>query len=334
MMSGMDRPLRAALALGSGGARGYAHIGVIEVLEERGVEIVEIAGSSMGALVGGLHAAGKLEQYTEWITTLTELQLLRLMDVSPRATGMMRAEKVFARMRELLEGALIEQLPVPFTAVATDLLARRAVWFQRGPVETAVRASVAIPGVFTPVVLNGRVLVDGGLMDPVPVAPTMSARADVIIAVDLGGARAGAHAQDLEGAPAKDSAEERPVEQWADRFRRRASDLFGQEGVRSLLRGVRVAPRHDDGTAFNEEPGQDLTGFDVMNLSLEAMQGLLTRYRLAGSSADLVITVSKDACRSFEFHRATEMIALGRTLAIDALEHSALVPGTRSPSSP
>lgn len=326
----VDRGTRVALALGSGGARGYAHIGVIDVLEERGVEIVAIAGSSMGALVGALQAAGKLESYTAWVTTLTELQLLRLMDIAPGAPGMMRAEKVFARMHELLEGALIEQLPVPYTAVATDLLARRAVWFQRGPVETAVRASVAIPGVFTPVVLNGRVLVDGGLMDPVPVAPTMSSHADVTIAVDLGGERYGATAQQADETPAKDSAEERPVEEWVDRFRHGASDLFDQEALRSLLSRLGVAPpRDEDEPNTSVDPGQDLRGFDVMNLSLEAMQSVLTRYRLAGNPADLVITVPKDACRSFEFQRAQEMIALGRTLAIDALEARAT--GTSPP---
>ena len=322
----MDPPIRAALALGSGGARGYAHIGVIQVLEERGVEIVAVAGSSMGALVGALHAAGKLEAYTDWVAPLTELQMLRLMDISLDARGLMRAEKVFARMHELLEGALIEELRVPYTAVATDLLARRAIWFQRGPVEAAVRASVAIPGVFTPLILNGRVLVDGGMMDPVPVAPTSSTASDVTIAVDLGGERTDAHAHDTEGGPARDSAE-RPVEEWADRFRSRASNLFDQESVRSLLSRLGVAPHRggeakvDDDTPEEVAPG--LRGFDVMNQSLEAMQSVLTRYRLAGNPADLVITIPKDACRSFDFHRATEMIALGRTLATDALEHGA-----------
>jgi NTE family protein len=303
------------------------------VLEERGVEIVAVAGSSMGALVGALHAAGKLEAYTEWVATLTELQMLRLMDISLNAQGLMRAEKVFARMHELLEGALIENLRVPYTAVATDLLARRAIWFQRGPVETAVRASVAIPGVFTPLILNGRVLVDGGLMDPVPVAPTTSTPADVTIAVDLGGERADARAQDTEGAPAKDSAAERPVEEWVDRFRGRASTLFDQDAVRSLLSHLGVAPHRGGGAGVDdgapEEIAPGLRGFDVMNQSLEAMQSVMTRYRLDGNPADLVITIPKDACRSFDFHRATEMIALGRKLATDALEHSALATRTR-----
>ncbi len=326
----MDQPVRAALALGSGGARGYAHIGVIQVLEERGVEIVAVAGSSMGAVVGGLYAAGKLDGYTEWVSDLTQFDVLRLLGVSLTAPGMIRAEKIFARMRELLDGALIEDLPVPFTAVATDLLARKAVWFQRGPVDAAVRASIATPGVFTPVMLNGRVLVDGGLMDPVPVAPTASARADVTIAIDLGGERGGLQ----EGSPARETAEERPVDEWVDRFRRGASNLLDRDLVRSLLSrfGSTSKPGADDEPDSAGEPDTLPAGlgrFDVMNQSLEAMQSVLTRYRLAGDPPDLLVTIPKDACRTLDFHRASEMIALGRELTIDALDGADLMP--RSP---
>ena len=316
----MDQPVRAALALGGGGARGYAHIGVIQVLEERGVEIVAVAGSSMGALVGGLHAAGKLGGYTEWVSGLTQFDVLRLLDVSLTAPGMIRAEKVFARMHELLDGVLIEDLPVPFTAVATDLLARKAVWFQRGPVEAAVRASIAMPGVFTPVMLNGRLLVDGGIIDPVPVAPTASARAGVTIAVDLGGERAGAQ----EASPAHETAEEGPVEEWAERFRRGASNLLDHDLVRSLLSRLGSRAGTDDATEASnvrlETLPAGLSRFDVMNQSLEAMQSVLTRYRLAGDPPDVLITVPKDACKSLDFHRAAEMIALGRDLAAEALD--------------
>ncbi|HEY5554557.1 MAG TPA: patatin-like phospholipase family protein [Cellulomonas sp.] len=123
---------RVALALGSGGARGYAHVGVIAVLEERGYEIASIAGSSMGALVGGLHAAGTLGPYTEWARTVTQRDVLRLLDLSIKGPGAIRGEKILARVSELLGTALIEDLAIPFTAVATDLLARREVWFQQG----------------------------------------------------------------------------------------------------------------------------------------------------------------------------------------------------------
>jgi len=322
----MERPTRAALALGSGGARGYAHIGAIQVLEEQGIEIVSVAGSSMGALVGGLYAAGKLDGYTEWVLSLTEFDVLRLLDVSLSAPGVIRAEKIFARVRELVDGALIEDLRVPFTAVATDLFARKAVWFQRGPVDVAVRASIAMPGVFTPVMLNGRLLVDGGLMDPVPIAPTASARADATIAIDLGGERTGVQ----DGAPARETSEERPVNEWIERFRRGASFLLDREMVRSMMSRFGGTP-----SSALEEPGPSigeslealpagLTKFDVMNQSLETMQSVLTRYRMAGNPPDVLVTIPKDACRTLDFHRASEMIELGRTLTIEALDRACL----------
>lgn len=324
----MNDPTRVALALGSGGARGYAHIGVIQVLEERGIEVVNVAGSSMGALIGGLYAAGKLEGYTDWVRGLSQLDVLRLLDVSLSAPGVIRAEKIFARVRELVGGALIEDLPVPFTAVATDLTARKAVWFQRGPLEVAMRASIATPGVFTPVMLNGRLLADGGLMDPVPIAPTASTRADATIAVDLGGERSGV----ADDAPERETAEERPIDEWVDRFRRGAAHVLDREMVRALtsrfggesasaLEAAEVAA--SAGEAFEALPA-GLTKFDVMNQSLEAMQSVLTRYRLAGNPPDVLVRIPRDACRTLDFHRAAEMIELGRTVTSAALDRSRL----------
>ena len=139
-----------ALALGSGGARGYAHIGVINELRERGYEIVGISGSSMGALVGGLQAAGKLDEFADWAKTLTQRAVLRLLDPAITAAGVLRAEKILDAVRDILGEATIEELPIPYTAVTTDLIAGKSVWLQRGPVDAAIRASIAIPGVIAP----------------------------------------------------------------------------------------------------------------------------------------------------------------------------------------
>ncbi|HEX2850993.1 MAG TPA: patatin-like phospholipase family protein [Acidimicrobiales bacterium] len=321
---------RVALALGSGGARGYAHIGAIEVLEERGFDIVGVAGSSMGALVGGLHAAGKLGEYTEWARTLTQLDVLRLLDPSLSAPGAIRAEKILARVSELLAGALIEDLPIPFTAVATDLFARKEVWFQRGPVDIAIRASIAIPSIITPVVLNGRLLADGGLMNPVPIAPTASVVADATVGIMLNGERRGAAAEAVADSPARETAEERPLDEWRERLRRGAAQLLDRELVRVVVNrfgghGEREPASAEDATdeGFGPLPA-GLGKFDVMNLSLEAMQAVLTRYRLAGYAPDVLVTVPKDACRSLDFHRANELIDLGRTLTAAALDRSGL----------
>jgi NTE family protein len=360
----MVQPTRVALALGSGGARGYAHIGAIQVIEERGYEVVGIAGSSMGALVGGLHAAGKLDDYTDWVRGLRQRDVVRLLDLSLSAPGAIRAEKILARVRDLLDGALIEDLPISFTAVATDLFARKEVWFQRGPVAAAIRASIAIPGVITPVMLNGRMLADGGVTNPVPIAPTSSSRADVTIAVSLGGESRSPGG----GAPVQETAEARPIEEWSDRFRSGASQLLDNDMVRSVLNrfggGTDLDPTDRAAAAVPVDPTEPVAAdavladvpvgpadappgsatsavpdtsedpfdvlpagvgkFDMMYQSLDAMQSVLTRYRLAGYPPDVLVTVPRDACRSLDFHRAAEMIELGRALTTEALDRAGL----------
>jgi NTE family protein len=333
-----DRPT-VALALGSGGARGFAHIGAIQVIEERGLDVISVAGTSMGALVGGLYAAGHLAEYTDWVEDLTQLDVVRLLDPSVSAPGAIRAEKVLARVRDLLDDALIEDLPIDYTAVATDLFARKEVWFQKGLVETAIRASIAIPGIITPVMLNGRLLADGGMMDPVPIAPTAAARADLTIAVSLSGADP--HGREAE--PVVAVAEEEPVEEWSDRFRRSASQLLDRDLVRSVVHRFGFDDEHEDradrddrddpssadaaakgvvvGEPFERLP-DGLSKFDMMNLSLDAMQSLLLRFRLAAYPPDVLVTVPKNSARTLDFHRADEMIALGRALTADALDHA------------
>jgi NTE family protein len=182
-------PPRVALALGSGGARGYAHIGVIEELQSRGHEIVSVAGSSMGALIGGVLAAGRLDEYTQWALGLSQRAVLRQLDPSRTTAGVLRAERIVAQMVELIGDHRIEDLAVEFTAVAVDLLAGREVWLDAGPLDRAIRASIGIPGVVTPLAVDGRLLVDGGVLDPVPVAATATSHADLVVAVSLQGQR-------------------------------------------------------------------------------------------------------------------------------------------------
>ncbi|GAC58245.1 hypothetical protein GOHSU_35_00400 [Gordonia hirsuta DSM 44140 = NBRC 16056] len=177
--------MQVALALGSGGARGYAHIGVIQELESRGHQIVGVSGSSMGALVGGVLAAGKLAEFSEWAQSLDQRAILRLIDPTLRAAGMLRAEKILNQVEEILGPVCIEDLEMAFTAVATDLVAGTSVWLQRGPVAAAIRASIAIPGLITPHVIEERLLGDGGILDPTPMAPLASVDADITIAVRL-----------------------------------------------------------------------------------------------------------------------------------------------------
>lgn len=308
-------PPKIALVLGSGGARGYAHIGVVQTLDDFGAEIVAVAGSSVGAGVGGMYAAGRLGDFTEWAVGLGQFEALRLMDVSLTAKGAIRGEKMFKVVGDLLGDTRIEDLPIEYTAVAVDLLTHREVWFQRGPLEVAIRASSAMPMFLPPVELNDRLLVDGGLLDPVPVAPVAAAGADLVVAVDLGGR---GPVTDWPVSASASEGDEDALEglrisaaKWFDSDllasvrRRLPADL--EDSVRTRLEGEREAKP--------DMPGS----LEVMQMSAEAMQAALTRHRLAAYPPDVMITVPRNAARTLELHRAEEMIDLGRELATAAL---------------
>jgi NTE family protein len=316
-------PVRVALALGSGGARGYAHIGVINELEGRGHQIVSVAGSSMGAVVGGMFAAGQLGSYTQWVLGLSQRGVLRQLDPSLTTAGVIRAERVLARMVELSGDRRIEDLPVRFTAVAVDLLAGREVWLDAGPLDRAIRASIGIPGVITPVAVNGRLLVDGGVLNPVPVAATATSQADLVVAVSLQGQRR----HPVAVAPSRESADRRPAAEWWDRFRASAAEMLSSdaldaltERVAALRSGTATQPTLD--TETESLPSVHMR--EVLNLSSDAAQGALARYCLAAQPPDVLVTVPRDACRTFDFHKAAELIDLGRDLARQALDQTQL----------
>ena len=315
----LDAPRpRVALALGSGGARGYAHIGVIDELHARGYQIVGIAGSSMGALVGGLQAADKLDEFADWARSLTQRAILRLLDPTLTAAGVLRAEKILDAVRDILGESIIEELPIPYTAVATDLLAGKSVWLQRGPVDEAIRASIAIPGVISPYAIGGRLLADGGILDPLPMAPIAAVNADLTIAVSLSGSETG---DEPEPEP-KSSGE------WLNRVLSSTSALFDSPTARSVLSRFGTSGP-DDGDAA-DEPTSDysadepevpkLGSFEVMNRTIDIAQAALARHTLAAYPPDLLIEVPRSACRSLEFHRAAEVIEVGRALASTALD--------------
>ena len=320
---------RVALALGSGGARGYAHIGVINELRDRGYQIVGIAGSSMGALVGGLHAAGALDQFAEWASTLSQRAVLRLLDPAWTGAGIFRAEKILDVVRELLGDATIESLPMTYTAVATDLMAGKSVWLQRGPLDAAIRASIAIPGMISPYILDGRVLVDGGILDPLPVAPLAGAHADLTIAISLNGEEAGDEASEEATADDGEPPETRSGTEWLNRLLRSTSALLETNAARSVL--GRFGTTSEDGTVEQlAGEGDDvatasgmvpkLGGFEVMNRAIDIMQAALARQHLSAYPPDILIEVPRSASRSLDFHRAADVIDVGRGLAGRALD--------------
>ncbi|HEX3289216.1 MAG TPA: patatin-like phospholipase family protein, partial [Mycobacterium sp.] len=301
---------RVALALGSGGARGYAHIGVITELQERGYEIVGIAGSSMGALVGGLQAAGKLDDFAEWAKALTQRAVLRLLDPKITAAGVLRAAKILDAVRDILGEVTIEQLPIPYTAVTTDLIAGKSVWLQRGPVDAAIRASIAIPGVIIPHILDGRLLADGGILDPLPMAPIAAVNADLTIAVSLSGSESDGRYEPTEAEP-------RATTEWLNRMWRSTSSLFESSTTRSRFgtaqedagetdAGVVVDSDDELVDSSKEASVPKMGSFEVMNRTIDIAQAALARHTLAAYPPDLLIEVPRTACRSLEFHRAAE----------------------------
>ena len=314
---------RVALALGSGGARGYAHIGVIAELRDRGYEIVGIAGSSMGALVGGLHATNALDDFTDWARALNQSGVLRLLDPAWRGPGFFRAEKVLDVVRDLLGEAEIENLPIPYTAVTTDLISGKSLWLQRGPLDVAIRASIAIPGVISPYISEGRVLADGGILDPLPVSPLAGTNADITLAVSLGGEDADKNRQRRAGDEPNAAAE------WFNKLVRNTSALLETPAARSVLNRFstasddevdeELAEAADDDVATASAMVPKLGSFEVMNRSIDIMQTALARHHLASYPPDILIEVPRTSSRSLDFHRAADMIDIGRMLAEQAL---------------
>jgi len=278
-----------SLVLGSGGARGLAHIGVIQWLAENGYAIRSISGSSMGALVGGIYAASKLEIYAEWVLALERMHVLRLLDPTIGSPGLFKGERIISVLRELIGDCDIEELPISFTAVATDLDSGQEVWLRSGKLFDAIRASMATPLVFTPVRHGDRTLLDGAVVNPVPIAPTLDDVTDLTIAVTLSG-----------------PPEARPLPPMSASL---INDSSYSKRIRNFVDSLRPY----------REPKQTARGLvDVAFTSMQTMQDTIARLRLSAYSPDVMIEVPRNACGFFEFWRAEELIALGRERAAQA----------------
>ena len=318
---------KVALVLGSGGARGYAHIGVIEELTARGYEISCIAGCSMGAVVGGIYAAGKLDEYRSWVESLDYLDMLRLVDPS-FSLGAIRGEKIFGRIRDMLGSINIEDLPIPFTAVAADLTNQQEIWFQEGNLEQAMRASAAIPSLFTPVMQGNRMLVDGGILNPLPIVPVVSAHCDIIIAVNL---NANNHRQYPLPEIIRPGRFDAMVNSISSHI-----PFWRSKGLEEQLAELQAA-EEGDGTQPPAAPtgqsapksaegsmvvdvGSPASLLELINQSFEVMQSSLTQYKIAGYPPNVLVNIPKRACRFYEFYKAPELIKLGQIVARDTLD--------------
>jgi NTE family protein len=272
----LHRKPRIGLALGSGSARGWAHIGAIRALEERGVRPDMVCGTSIGALVAAAYAAGELDGLEKWVTGLAWTTVVRLMDITWRPGGLIRGQRLFNLFRDTFKDADIAELQMPFGAVATELSSGRELWLREGKVLEAVRASCAMPGLFTPVIRSGAVLVDGGLVNPVPVSMCRAMGADLVIAVDLSWGKLGA-------------------------YRDRAK--------RTLV--TRDVPAGHDESKIADPRVPSV--FEVFTTSLDIVEQRVARSRLAGEPADVLITPLLPDFATMDYHRAKEAIAEGRT---------------------
>lgn len=274
-----------SLVLGSGGARGLAHIGVIRWLEENKFVIKSIAGCSIGSLIGGVYAAGKLDQLEKWMLSINKLNIATLLDLSWASGGIFKGDKIINTLIDLLEDIQIENLSIPFTAVAADIITEKEVWINSGSLFDAIRASVSLPLFFTPVKYKGSILIDGGVLNPVPIAPTFNDDTDLTIAVNLGGALLNDNIE------VKNEIDENK------------GDILFQQGIKKFIKSF---------DKKEKEPSTKNWGmYDVADKAFDTMQSTIARLKIASYPPDVDIEIARNACGTLEFDRAAEMIKLG-----------------------
>jgi NTE family protein len=291
-----------SLVLSSGGARGLAHIGVIEELLTRDFCINSVVGSSMGALVAGLYASGGLENFKNWAVGLSKLEMLSLVDFTLTSRGIIKGEKVFNQMQKLglIPDINIEDLPIPFAAVAVDIINGKEVVFRSGSLLKAIRASIAIPSVFTPVAHEDGLLIDGGVLSPLPLQHATRSKHDLLVAVDVNSFT--------------------PYGKPIARIRRRMEQVDKPKLLKKW-------------DAFNRQHKQPMSGratqkgvgyLQLLTRSSLLMQAKLTQYAVGESTPDILVPISKDVSTAYEFYRANELIGFGRQRCAEVLDGKGL----------
>ncbi|PCJ88406.1 MAG: patatin [Thiotrichaceae bacterium] len=295
----VDKKTKIGLALGSGSARGWAHIGVIRALEEMGIYPEIITGCSIGSLVGGAYASNRLDVLEDWATKFTWQDIISYMDISLLEGGFIRGDKLMAFARLHVGELDIQSLPLTFAAVATELDSGREIWLREGNLVDSIRASIALPGLFAPVKLDGRWLVDGGLVDPVPISLCRAMGADVVIAVNLNGDLVGKHLKRKNSGSVQKKNNKVSDEDVWDRITNQISNSFSEkkEALLSTLLGQ-----------SKEAPGL----FDVLASSINIMQDKITRSRMAGDPAEIMLTPRLSSLGLMEFDQAAVAIEEGR----------------------
>jgi len=291
----MKQTHKVALVLSSGGARGLAHIGAIEELEKQGFEIQAISGTSIGAVIGGIYASGYLEAYKKWMCNLDKLDVFNLFDFTFSSQGFVKGERVFAEIQKFIPDVAIEKLPIQFTAIASDITNNSEVRFESGSLFEAMRASIAIPTILKPLVRENQILVDGGVVNPIPIDCVKRAEGDILVAINLN-ANTPYYKEIIN--------REKNIEE-ENSYRLKTSSFM--EKWLSLL------PK-------TESPKKTLGFFDLLNKSFDMMQDRVAEFTLQQHKPDILVNISRQACGTFEFYKANEMIEYGRRMMRTAIE--------------
>ncbi len=273
-----------ALVLSSGGSRGLAHIGVINELVKQGFQITSVSGSSIGSVIGGLYAMGKLHEYTEWVSTFNKMDIWGFMDFTLTTNGLLKGERVFDKMKTFIPDMNIEDMPIPFTAVATDVLHEKEVVFTKGSFYEAARASVAIPAVFTPVKYTDTILVDGGVLNPIPIEHVLRKNGDILIVVNLYGEKK----VDI------------PKEKNTD-------NGYLNMLINPLLTLISTGDKSSKGY------------YSLLSSTTSAMIHKIAKMSIEKHKPDMIINIPYDSANTFDFFKAKELIELGESAAKEAI---------------
>jgi NTE family protein len=282
-----------ALVLSSGGARGNAHIGAIQEFIARGYKITSISGTSMGAVIGGVYAAGKLHEFTDWMCSLHKMDVFSLMDFTLSSQGFMKANRVFNEMKKFIPDVQIEDLQIPFTAVSADLKKKNTVLFQEGSLYKALRASVAFPAVVTPLKLSEKFLVDGGLIAPIPIQFVKRHENDLLTVVNLNAII--------------------PIEA------KEISELTLPEKNNNSNKYMQLF-RHKISAFSPTENKESLGFFDLITNSSSMMLSQISHLTLELFPPDILVNISNEACDTYDFYKANEMIEIGRSATAESLD--------------
>lgn len=285
---------KVSLVLSGGGARGMAHIGVIEELEKRGFEIIAVAGTSMGSLVGGIYALEKMPEFKNWLLSLDKKKIISMVDFTLSSQGLIKGDKVMTTIKEFIPDTNIESLRIPYAAVAADIINNKEVVFTKGSLYDAIRASIAIPTFFTPVKTSDGLLVDGGVLNNIPVSHAKRSRGDMLVVVDV---NANVPAIKLSGFV-------KEKEERASGYNSKREELYNQ--IRN-------------GDSKNKE--EKIGYIHLLTKTITLMISGTSQLLLEKFPPDIMINISKDSCSTYDFLKAEEIIEIGRIAAAQTLDN-------------